>query len=527
MLKEGYMARIIRAQIPLGVALLTVHASLGLADPASVTYSYDDLGRLRTGEFTGGAANDRKIDYQYDAAGNRTTMTSGLVPTIEIRPASTVSEGAVLAFPVTRRGTSSSNVTVNCVPQNKTAMASNPPQAAPRDDYATTAQTITFLPTDPDPTTKNCLIQTRTDDFYEGTQTLTAVLQNASAGAVIDQGFDQADGSILDAQQPPMFSMNGGSAQEGSAISVLITRTGKSEPSQTVTYATSNGSASTADNDYTAIPSAQFVFANTSLGSLQHQFFITTTHDTKYEHPETIFVPWQVDGVSMGQGTATISNDDPGPRVRINSPARTNEGNPITFTVTNDGNRLTAHSHSITWTLRNGTATAGSDYVNSSGTVSFGNNDAEKLIHVSTIADGVVDGGDETFFVDLSLNAGSNDATIVAGQGTGTGTIADADNPQPSTPGNIRQNPGGNTPIYQILWNASTGAVSYYQLEEMQDNSNVWGIAGTTNAQTLFVQFNKTHSADYSYRVKACSAANVCSSPSAVITRTVCNGMCD
>jgi hypothetical protein len=524
------MARIIRAQIPLGVALLTVHASLGLADPASATYSYDDLGRLRTGEFTGGAANNRKIDYQYDAAGNRITMTSGLVPTVEIGPASTVAEGASLTFPVTRRGTSSTNVTVNCVPQNKTAMASTLAVAAPYDDYVTTAQTITFLPTDADPTTKNCLIQTRADDFYEGTQTLTAVLQNASAGAVIDQDLDQADGSITDGQQAPTFSFQEGSADEGSSILVSITRTGKSELSQTATFSTSNGTAATEDSDYTAISPTQFVFASVGPASQQHEFPISTIHDTKYEHQETISVAWQVDGVSKPAGTARINNNDQAPRVRIDNPPLTNEGSPITFTVTNEGNRLTAHSHSITWTLRNGTATAGSDYINSSGTVAFANNDAIKTIQVSTLTDGVFDGGNETFFVDLSLNAGSNDATIVAGQGTGTGTIADADNPQPSTPGNIRQSPGGTTSVYQILWDASTGAVSYYQLEESQDNHNppVWSIAGTTNAQTRFVQFNKLHSADYSYRVKACSASNVCSNyTDPPITRTVCVGMCD
>lgn len=524
------MARNIGARVSLGVALLAVHASVGLAAPASATYSYDDLGRLRTGEFTGGASNNRKIDYQYDPAGNRTTMTSGLVPTFEIGPASTVVEGASLTFPVTRRGVSASNITVDCVPQNKTARASTPAGVAPYDDYVTTPQTVMFTPADPDPTTKNCLIQTRVDDFYEGTQTLTAVLQNATAGAVIDQHFDQADGSITDVvqQQAPAFSFANGSALEGSAIAVSITRTGKSEPSQTVTFSTSDGSATQLDGDYTPIGSTQVLFANDQTGLQQHTFSITTTHDTKYEFSEVINVPWQVDGVAKPSGTATITNNDEGPRVRIDSPPLANEGSPITFTVTNEGNRLTAQSHSITWTLRNGTATAGSDYANiGGGTVSFGNNDATRLIQVPTLTDGVFDGGNETFFVDLSLNGSSNDATIAAGGGTGTGTIADADNPQPSVPGNIRQNPGGNTHIYDILWDASNGAVSYYVLEENQDNT-IWSVVATTNAQTRLFHFNKTHSADYSYRVKACSAANVCSNYSQPeTTRTVCVGMCD
>ena len=55
----------------LGVCLI----GPSLADPpASVTYTYDELGRLRTGQYSDG----RKVDYQYDPAGNRTTMTSGM-----------------------------------------------------------------------------------------------------------------------------------------------------------------------------------------------------------------------------------------------------------------------------------------------------------------------------------------------------------------------------------------------------------------------------------------------------------------
>src|SRR3546814_9283998 len=78
------MAQNIRAQISLGLILGAVHASVSLAGPASATYTYDELGRLLSGTFSSG----RKVDYQYDAAGNRTTMTMGNAPSFTIGNAS-------------------------------------------------------------------------------------------------------------------------------------------------------------------------------------------------------------------------------------------------------------------------------------------------------------------------------------------------------------------------------------------------------------------------------------------------------
>jgi hypothetical protein len=140
------MARSIGAQISLGLVLGLVSASVPLANPASATYSYDELGRLRTGVFSSG----REVDYQYDKMGNRTTMTSGDAPTFTIGNAvSAVTEGGSLTFPVTRTGTTTGNVSVTCVPQNGTAVGNG--GAQPGLDFVMTPQVLTFLASDPTP----------------------------------------------------------------------------------------------------------------------------------------------------------------------------------------------------------------------------------------------------------------------------------------------------------------------------------------------------------------------------------------
>ena len=56
------------------VAAAALALSTGLAWAGSVTYTYDNLGRLKTATYSNGVV----ITYSYDAAGNRTSVvTSG------------------------------------------------------------------------------------------------------------------------------------------------------------------------------------------------------------------------------------------------------------------------------------------------------------------------------------------------------------------------------------------------------------------------------------------------------------------
>ena len=59
-----------RAMFAIMVACATL-AATGTAFAGSVTYTYDTLGRLKTATYSNGVV----IQYVYDAAGNRSTVT--------------------------------------------------------------------------------------------------------------------------------------------------------------------------------------------------------------------------------------------------------------------------------------------------------------------------------------------------------------------------------------------------------------------------------------------------------------------
>ena len=78
-----------------------------------------------------------------------------------------------------------------------------------------------------------------------------------------------------------------------------------------------------------------------------------------------------------------------------------------------DGNVIPA-AFNVNFATANGTAAAGSDYVTTSGTLSFGTNVNTQTISVTINGDLTVE-GNETFFVNLS--GGTNGVTIADNQG--------------------------------------------------------------------------------------------------------------
>ena len=76
---------------------------------------------------------------------------------------------------------------------------------------------------------------------------------------------------------------------------------------------------------------------------------------------------------------------------------------------------------SVSWTTRDGTATAGADYTAASGTLTFAVGESAKTVHVAVLDDAHDDDG-ETLELVLSNATGASIA-----DGTGTGTIENAD----------------------------------------------------------------------------------------------------
>lgn len=180
-----------------------------------------------------------------------------------------------------------------------------------------------------------------------------------------------------------------------------------------MTYATANNTAA-AGSDYTAKSGTlTFTAAETS-----KTITVVTTQESTYEANETLYVnlsaPTNGAVLSDSQGVGTIINNDSTPSFAVNDVSVT-EGGTLSFTVTKAG--LTSFSHNVSYTTANNTATAGSDYTATSGTLSFTAGQASKTISVITIQETIVE-SDESLYVNLS--SATNSASISDAQGVGT-----------------------------------------------------------------------------------------------------------
>src|SRR3989442_1317150 len=241
---------------------------------------------------------------------------------------------------------------------------------------------------------------------------------------------------------PPTLAINDVSQNEGNSGTTpfVFTVSLSSSSSQTVTvsYATADGTATTADNDYVA--------ANGTLtfnpGDTTKTITVNVNGDTKFEPNETFFV--NLSGatnatIAKAVGTGTIQNDDTQPALSIDDvvkPEGTTSSTPpgttaFPFTVSLSN----ASSQTITVNYATGnvsaignTSCAGSnsgspDYISQSGTLTFAPGETSKPVTVLVCADTAFE-PDETFTVTLS---GATNATIA--KAIGTGTIQNDDAP--------------------------------------------------------------------------------------------------
>jgi len=225
-------------------------------------------------------------------------------------------------------------------------------------------------------------------------------------------------------------------AENGTSVTITVTRTGDLTGTSTVNYATSNGTATT-PADY-ASASGTLTFGPTVSSQT---FIVTIVNDAIDETNETVTLTLSSPGAaSLGvpsTAVLTINDDDPTPSITINDVTQ-NEGNAgatgFVFTV------MLSNPSSSTITVdfgtANGTAIAGSDYSANSGMLTFMPNVLTQTITVNVNGDTMTE-TNETFFVNLT---NATNATIADNQGLGTITNDDA--PPSITISDVTQNEG-------------------------------------------------------------------------------------
>ncbi|MCC5069121.1 putative Ig domain-containing protein [Xanthomonas campestris] len=224
----------------------------------------------------------------------------------------------------------------------------------------------------------------------------------------------------------PTLSINDVSVNEGNAGTSNATFTvSLSQPAGaggvSFDIATADGSA-TAGVDYVA---SSLTGQTIPAGSSSATFTVLVNGDTLSEPNKTFFVNVSNvsgAGVSDAQGQGTIVNDDALPSLSIDD-VSVNEGNSgtttATFTVTLSA--ASGQTVSVNYASADGTATAGSDYVARSGTLTFAPGTTAQGVAITVNGDTALE-PNETFSVGLS---GASNASIA--RATGAGTILNDD----------------------------------------------------------------------------------------------------
>ncbi len=199
-----------------------------------------------------------------------------------------------------------------------------------------------------------------------------------------------------------------------------MTLSAASSQTVTVNYATANGTA-TAGSDY----SSRSGTLNFAAGIVSQTITVPVTGDTAVEANEaftvTLSAPTNAT-IVRATGTGTITNND-FPTLAINNVTVT-ESNTASVSAVFTVTLSAASSQAVTanYATANGTATAGTDYTATSGTLTIPAGALSSTITVPVLPD-VVDEPNETFAVNLSTAV---NASIADSQGVGTITDNDA-----------------------------------------------------------------------------------------------------
>lgn len=225
----------------------------------------------------------------------------------------------------------------------------------------------------------------------------------------------------------PSFSM----AESAPSVAITVTRTGGSAGAVSVDYATSDDTA-TAGSDYTA-STGTLSFAD---GETGQSFSVPILDDSVYEGDERFGLSLSnvAGGASLGTlatASVTIVEDDPPPpagslQLSASGFSVAENGASVAISITRTGG--SAGAVSVDYATSDGSATAGSDYTASAGTLNFADGETSQSFSVAILDDTLTE-ADEGFSVTLS--------NVIGGASLGTPatanvTITDDDPPQDS-----------------------------------------------------------------------------------------------
>ncbi|MGC1469092.1 MAG: Calx-beta domain-containing protein [Sphingorhabdus sp.] len=223
------------------------------------------------------------------------------MPQVSISDPVAVTEGGVpsLVFTVSLDSASGVPVTLDFATADGTAIAGA--------DYSAASGSLTFAPGE---TVKTITVPLLDDTLYEPTAETLAVNLSNVVGANVADGA--AEGTINDNDPMPTLSVSGATVAEGNVgatnLVFTVSLSGASAAAVTVDFATADGTATIANNDYQS-QSGSLTFAP---GETSKTVTVLVNGDMQLETNETVALALSnAVGAAIGAASdATVTNDD-------------------------------------------------------------------------------------------------------------------------------------------------------------------------------------------------------------------------
>ncbi|MEM7181849.1 MAG: Calx-beta domain-containing protein [Spirochaetota bacterium] len=313
-----------------------------------------------------------------------------------------------MSFTVSLSAASGRIVSVSYATSNGTANAGA--------DYTALAGTLSFAVGE---TSKTVNVAILGDALDESNETFTVALSSPNNASLL---ASVGTGTIADDDATPSLAIDSPTVAEnvaGNTLQYVVTLSAASGQAVSVSYASSNGTAS-AGADYSAVSGT----LNFAPGETSKTIGVALSNDALDEDDETVLLTLASPvnaSLATATGTGTISDDDATPSLTIDSPsvAENVASANLTYTVTLSA--ASGKAVTVDYASSDNSALAGTDYTSTTGTLTFAAGETSKTIDVPLTND-ALDEVDET--LTMTLTSPSN-ATISTA--TGTGTITDED----------------------------------------------------------------------------------------------------